>query len=184
MDTQVSVPPPGFLPILGDTIKTSKPFIAAVNGFAFAGAWLLAQMCDLCVASSSASFATTEAKVGRGMPWAAPLIHMLPQRIMMELLLPGEPITAQRAFDIGFINRVLAPVPLLGTAVDMAQRIAGNAPLTVRAAKELVRISTEAGASPARRHANHLFEPVYRSRDAQEGPRAFREKRAPRWEGR
>lgn len=183
-ETQVGAPPPGFLPILGDTIMSAKPFIAAVNGFAFAGGWLLAQMCDLCVASSSASFAITEAKVGRGMPWAAPLIHMLPQRIMMELLLLGEPITAQRAFDIGFINRVVPPALLLETAIDMAERIAGNAPLTVRAAKELVRISTQAGASAARRQANKLFEPVYRSHDAQEGPHAFREKRLPRWQGR
>jgi enoyl-CoA hydratase/carnithine racemase len=182
-EMQLAMPPPGFLPILGDTIEVSKPVIAAVNGLAFAGGWVLAQMCDLCVASSSASFAITEAKVGRGMPWAVPLIHMIPQRIMMELLLLGEPITAQRAYEIGFVNRVVAPDALMGAAMEMAGRIAANAPLTVRAAKELVRISTETGRSAALRSAGHLFERVYRSSDAQEGPRAFREKRAPLWHG-
>lgn len=182
-DLQLAVPPRNFLPILGDTIEVSKPVIAAVNGIAFAGGWALAQMCDLCVASTSASFAITEAKVGRGMPWAVPLIHMIPQRIMMELLLLGEPISAQRAYEIGFVNRVVAPDALMPTAIEIATRIVQNAPLTVRAAKELVRIATETGRSAARRSADHLFEPVYRSSDAQEGPRAFREKRAPRWKG-
>jgi enoyl-CoA hydratase/carnithine racemase len=182
-ETQLQVPPRDFLPILGDTIEVSKPVIAAVNGIAFAGGWVLAQMCDLCVASTSASFAITEAKVGRGMPWAVPLIHMIPQRIMMELLLLGEPISAQRAYEIGFVNRVVAPDALMTTAMGIATRIVENAPLTVQAAKELVRIATETGRSAARRSADHLFERVYRSSDAQEGPRAFREKRAPRWRG-
>lgn len=183
-EAQIAAPPRGFLPILGDTIEVSKPVIAAVNGFAYAGGWMLAQMCDLCVASTTASFAITEAKIGRGMPWAVPLIHMIPQRIMMELLLLGEPITAQRAYEVGFVNRVVTPGKLLEAAMEMARRVAANAPLTVRAAKQLVRISTEAGVREATQEANQLFESVYRSNDAQEGPRAFREKRVPRWEGR
>lgn len=182
-EMQLAVPPKNFLPILGDTIDVTKPVIAAVNGLAFAGGWILAQMCDLCVASSSASFAITEAKVGRGMPWAVPLIHMIPQRIMMELLLLAEPISAQRAYEIGFVNRVVEPDALMQTAMEMAARIVLNAPLTVRAAKQLVRIATETGRSVALRSADHLFERVYRSADAQEGPLAFREKRAPRWQG-
>ena len=181
---QLAVPPKNFLPILGEAIEVSKPVIAAVNGIAFAGGWVLAQMCDLCIASTAASFAITEAKVGRGMPWAVPLIHMIPQRIMMELLLLGEPISAQRAYEIGFVNRVVAPEALMDTALQIAARIADNAPLSVRAAKELVRLSTETGRSAALRSAHELFEKVYRSDDAQEGPRAFREKRTPRWQGR
>jgi enoyl-CoA hydratase len=182
-EMQLAVPPKNFLPILGDTIDITKPVIAAVNGLAFAGGWVLAQMCDLCVASRSASFAITEAKVGRGMPWAVPLIHMIPQRIMMELLLLGEPISAQRAYEVGFVNRVVAPDALLQAAMEMAGCIVRNAPLTVRAAKQLVRIATETGRSAALRSADHLFERVYLSADAQEGPLAFREKRAPRWQG-
>ena len=82
--TGIGVPPHNFLPVLGDNVHVSKPVIAAVNGYAYAGGWLLAQQCDLCIASENASFAITEVKVGRGVPWATPLIHMLPQRIMME----------------------------------------------------------------------------------------------------
>jgi enoyl-CoA hydratase/carnithine racemase len=81
------------------------------------------------------------------------------------------------------VNRVVAPDALMTTAMGIATRIVENAPLTVQAAKELVRIATETGRSAARRSADHLFERVYRSSDAQEGPRAFREKRAPRWRG-
>lgn len=95
--TALKVPPRDFLPVLGDNVHVSKPVIAAVNGGAYAGGWLLAQMCDLCIASETATFAITEGKVGRGMPWAAPLIHMLPQRIVMELLLTGRPLDARRA---------------------------------------------------------------------------------------
>jgi enoyl-CoA hydratase len=180
----MGVPPDGFLPILGDTVKVTKPVIAAVNGVAFAGGWLFAQMCDLCVASEDARFGITEAKVGRGMPWAAPLIHLVPQRVMLELLLTAQPITAQRAYEVGFVNHVTPPGEALARALELAEAIVENAPLTVAAAKELVYVSTEMGRSAALRTAKHIFDPVYRSEDALEGPRAFREKRKPVWTGR
>lgn len=181
---QLRVPPRDFLPVLGDTLHVSKPVIAAVNGVAYAGGWLFAQMCDLCIAADHATFGITEAKVGRGMPWAAPLIHMLPQRIMMELLLTGQPLTAQRACELGYVNAVVPLAQLRERAVAMARAIAANAPLTVKAARELVYLSTEMGRSAGLRAAHHLFESVYLSDDAQEGPRAFAEKRPPKWTGR
>ena len=181
---QLKVPPRDMLPVLGDTVHVSKPTIAAVNGVALAGGWLFAQMCDLCVAAEHASFGITEAKVGRGMPWAAPLIHMLPQRIVMEVLLTAQPLTASRAHALGFVNDVVPQERLMVRALEMATTIATNAPLTVRAARELVYLSTEMGRSAGLRAAQHLFEPVYLSEDAQEGPRAFSEKRMPRWTGR
>jgi enoyl-CoA hydratase/carnithine racemase len=141
-------------------------------------------MCDLCVASDHAQFGITDAKVGRGMPWAAPLAHMLPQRVMMELLLTGAPMSAQRAHELGYVNAVVPLPQLLDRALEMARTIAANAPLTVKAARELVYLSTEMGRSAALRAAYPLFESVYLSDDAQEGPRAFAEKRAPRWTGR
>jgi enoyl-CoA hydratase/carnithine racemase len=182
--TALAVPPPDFLPVIGQNLRVTKPTIAAVNGVAFAGGWLLAQMCDLCLAAEHALFGITEARVGRGMPWAAPLAGMVQQRAMMELLLTGEPITAQRAREIGFVNHVVPAAELLPRSLAMARTIAANAPLTVRAARELVYLSAEMGRSAAQRAAAHLFEAVYRSEDAQEGPRAFREKRAPQWKGR
>ncbi|MFT4243025.1 MAG: enoyl-CoA hydratase-related protein [Acidovorax sp.] len=181
---KLKVPPRDMLPVLGDVVHISKPTIAAVNGIALAGGWLFAQMCDLCIASEHAAFGITEAKVGRGMPWAAPLIHMLPQRIMMEVLLTAKPLSAQRAMALGYVNEVVAHDQLLERALDMARGIAANAPLTVKAARELVYLSTEMGRSAGLRAAQRLFESVYLSEDAQEGPLSFVEKRAPRWKGR
>lgn len=181
---QLKIPPRDMFPVLGDVEHISKPTIAAVNGVALAGGWLFAQMCDLCIAAEGATFGITEAKVGRGMPWAAPLAHMLPQRIMMELLLTGRPISANRALALGYVNDVVPLAQLRERALQMAREIAANAPLTVKAARELVYLSTEMGRSAALRAAHHLFEGVYLSDDAQEGPRAFAEKRVPRWQGR
>ena len=182
--TGLRVPPRGFIPILGDSVQVSKPTIAAVNGMAMAGGWLFAQMCDLCVAAEHATFAITEARVGRGTPWAAPLIHMLPQRIMMELLLTAEPLSAARLQALGYVNHVVPYAQLMPRSLELAARIAANAPLTVRAARALVYAATETGRTEALRAGDRLFESVYLSEDAQEGPRAFAEKRSPAWKGR
>jgi enoyl-CoA hydratase/carnithine racemase len=182
-ETALKVPPPGFLPILGDTIRVTKPVIAAVNGVAYAGGWLMAQMCDLCIASETATFGITEARVGRGMGWAPPLINMVPQRIMLELLVTAKPISASRAYEIGFVNHVVPPADLMSRAREMAADIVANAPLTVVAAKEMVLAATEMGRSAAIRAGANIFEKVYLSDDAIEGPAAFREKRPPNWQG-
>jgi enoyl-CoA hydratase len=182
--TGLKVPERGFIPILGDSVQVSKPTIAAVNGMAMAGGWLFAQMCDLCVAAEHATFAITEARVGRGTPWAAPLVHMLPQRIVMELLLTGEPMSATRMRELGYVNHVVPFEQLVSRSLELALRIAANAPLTVKAARALVYAATETGRTEALRAGDRLFEPVYLSEDAQEGPRAFAEKRPPVWKGR
>ncbi len=184
MELGLAVPPRDMFPVPGDNVELSKPTIAAVNGVAFAGGWMIAQACDLCVASTSAKFAVTEVKVGRSSPWAAPLIHMIPQRIMMEILLTGKPITAQRAYEIGLVNRLAEPERLMDTALELAREILEGAPLSVRAARETVMLSTEMGRSAALRAARHASESAYLSGDAQEGPRAFAQKRRPQWQGR
>ncbi|MEU8896071.1 enoyl-CoA hydratase-related protein [Nocardia sp. NPDC048505] len=184
VDTAMAVPPRALFPLPYDTVELSKPTIAAVNGVAYAGGWMIAQACDLCVASTTARFAITEVRVGRSSPWAAPLIHMIPQRVMMELLLTGQPVTAQRAYEIGLVNRLAEPARLLDTAVALAREILDGAPLSVRAARDTVMLATEMGRSAALHAARTVAEPCYRSEDAQEGPRAFAEKRAPRWRGR
>jgi enoyl-CoA hydratase len=182
--TRMTVPPRDMFPVPGDNIELSKPTIAAVNGVAFAGGWMIAQACDLCVASTAARFAITEVKVGRSSPWASPLIHMIPQRVMMEIVLTGKPITAQRAYEIGLVNRLAEPERLMDTALELAGEILEGAPLSVRAAREMVLLSTEMGRAAALQAARHASEYAYRSEDAQEGPRAFAEKRPPRWQGR
>jgi enoyl-CoA hydratase/carnithine racemase len=183
-DTALKIPPPDFLPYLQRSVKTDKPVIAAVNGVAFAGGFLLAQMCDLVIAADHAKFGITEAKVGRGSPWAAPLPWLVGPRAAMEIMLLGDPLTAKRAYEIGLVNRVVPADQLRDEALAMATTIAGNAPLSVRAAKQLVYLSAEHGWSAALEAADALYEPVYLSDDAQEGPTAFKEKRRPQWQGR
>jgi enoyl-CoA hydratase/carnithine racemase len=180
----LTVPPRDMLPVPGDNIEITKPTIAAVNGLAFAGGWMIAQACDLCVASTKAQFAITEVKVGRSSPWAAPLIHMIPQRIMMEIILTGKPVSAQRAYEIGLVNRLAEPEQLMEAAIAFAREVLEGAPLSVRAGRETVMLATEMGRSAALQAARHASEYAYRSADAQEGPRAFAEKRRPNWTGR
>ncbi|MFZ2175428.1 MAG: enoyl-CoA hydratase-related protein [Rhodococcus sp. (in: high G+C Gram-positive bacteria)] len=184
VETGMRVPPRDMFPIPYDTIELSKPTIAAVNGAAFAGGWMIAQACDLCVADTSAKFAITEVRVGRSSPWASPLIHMIPQRIMMEIMLTGRAITAQRAYEIGLVNRLAEPGELMDTAIELAGEILAGAPLSVKAARETVMLSTEMGRSAALKAARGASEYCYNSEDAQEGPAAFAQKRSPRWNGR
>jgi enoyl-CoA hydratase/carnithine racemase len=183
-DAALQVPPRDFVPYLGRTVHVDKPVIAAVNGVAYAGGFLLVQMADLCIAADHARFAITEAKVGRGSPWAAPLPWIVGPRVAMELMVTGEPIDAQRAYEVGLVNRVVPAGDLGDAAQAMAAGIAANAPLSVRAAKRLVYASASLGWHDALEAGDRIYEPVYLSEDAQEGPRAFKEKRAPRWSGR
>ncbi len=183
-ETGLKVPPPEFLPQFGRTITVDKPVIAAVNGIAYAGGFLLAQSCDLCIAAEHAAFAISEVKVGRGAPWAAPLPWLIPPRIAMQLLLTGDPITARRAHEIGLVNEVVPAAGLRAAAQAMAERIAANAPLSVLAGKRTVGLIAELPLSAAFPAADEIWEPVYLSEDAQEGPAAFREKRPPVWKGR
>ena len=184
VETGMAVPPRDMYALPYDTIRLSKPTIAAVNGVAFAGGWMIAQACDLCVASTTAKFAITEVKVGRGSPWASPLIHMIPQRIFMEIVLTGKPISAARAYEIGLVNRLAEPAALLGCALELAREVLEGAPLSVKAARETVMLSTEMGRAAALVAAREAHEECYNSADAQEGPRAFAEKRKPVWQGR
>lgn len=184
VERQLKVPPRDMFPVPYENISLSKPTIAAVNGVAFAGGWMIAQACDLCVASTAARFAITEVKVGRGSPWAAPLIHMIPQRIFMEIVLTGKPITAQRAYEIGLVNRLADPEALMATAFALAREVIDGAPLSVAAARRTVMLATEMGRTAAIEAGYAAHETAYNSADAQEGPRAFSEKRTPQWQGR
>ena len=184
VERKLQVPPRDMFPVPYENIKLSKPTIAAVNGVAFAGGWMISQACDLCVASDTAKFAITEVKVGRGSPWAAPLIHMIPQRIFMEIVLTGKPISAQRAYEIGLVNRIAEPAALMDTALELAREVLEGAPLSVAAARETVMLSTEMGRAAAIDAGYEAHVTAYTSEDAQEGPLAFSQKRKPEWKGR
>jgi enoyl-CoA hydratase/carnithine racemase len=179
-DTALTVPPLDFMPQFGRNIEVPKPTIAAVNGVAWAGGFLLAQGCDLCLAAEGATFAISEVKVGRGAPWAAPLSWLVPPRIALQILLTGDPLSAQRAYEIGLVNEVVPLAGLRERAQQVAERIAANAPLSVLAAKRTAYLSRP----DLFEEAERIWAPVYHSADAQEGPAAFRDKRAPVWTGR
>jgi enoyl-CoA hydratase/carnithine racemase len=183
-ETSLAVPPPDWIPHLQRDSRIDKPVIAAVHGAALAGGFLLAQMADLCVATTDATFAITEARWGRGAPWAAPLPWMVPPRVALELLITARPISARRAYELGLVNELAEPGALDAAAGEMAAAIAANAPLTVAAGKRMVREIAGQPLEHAFALADAIYEPVYESDDAQEGPRAFREKRAPIWRGR
>jgi enoyl-CoA hydratase/carnithine racemase len=183
-ETSLEVPPPDFLPQFGRNIEIEKPTIAAVNGVAFAGGFLLAQQCDLVVAAEHARFAVSEVKVGRGSPWAAPLSWLVPPRVALEILLTGDPIAAHRAREVGLVNHVVPAAELARHTQELARRIAGNAPLSVRAGKRTAYLSADHPRAEAYERAEEIWAPVYRSADAQEGPAAFRDKRTPIWTGR
>ncbi len=177
-------PPPDFLPQFGRNAGSAKPIIAAVNGLAYAGGFLLVQSCDLVIAAEHARFAVPEVTVGRGAPWAAPLASLIPPKAALQLLLTGEPISAARAYALGLVTEVVPAAQLGQRAQSCAEQIAANAPLSVRAAKEMVQRTRGLAPDQAFAEAERIFAPVYRSADAQEGPRAFAERRAPRWTGR
>ncbi len=172
------------LPVLGDTVQTGKPVIAAVNGAAIGGGWLFAQMCDLCVAADHAKFAISEGRFGRAMGWCAPLVHMVGSRVAMELMLTGKTIDAARAHAIGFVNRVVPREALMAEAMAMADEISASAPLAVAAGRRMVSDATNMGVAAALMVARQLCEELHRGEDAREGARAFKEKRPPIWTGR
>ena len=179
-----TLPPKDYVPILRKNVAMSRPVIAAVNGAALAGGFMMVQTCDLVIAARHATFGITEARRGRGFPWAVPLTRQLPRRVLTEMLVTAEPISAERALELGFVNAVTEPSELMTTAREMARKIASNAPLTVRAGLRMLQMTDEMGVRAAEDVAYEIFREVYLSEDAQEGPRAFQEKRAPIWKGR
>lgn len=177
-------PPLDYFAEFGPDDWIEKPVITAVNGTAYAGGFRMAQFGDLCIASENASFAISEAKWSRGAPWAAPLTRMLPRRILAELLLTAQPLSAQRCYELGLVNDVVPQERLIPRAWELAQTIVDNAPLSVTAGKWLIRMAGESGVAATSAIGSELYRHVYNSEDALEGPRAFREKRRPVWTGR
>jgi enoyl-CoA hydratase/carnithine racemase len=148
------------------------------------GGWKMAQDCDIRIAAEHAEFAASEVKWGRGAPWAIPLLGMIPFGVLLELLMTGERIGAQRAYEIGFVNKVCPKERLMAEATKMAEVIRDNAPLSVKAVKETLYKSRDLGCTAGLHMATHLWDRIYRSEDALEGPKAFAEKRKPVWKGR
>jgi crotonobetainyl-CoA hydratase len=171
------------------THHISKPTIAAVNGFALGGGTEISLASDLVVAADTASFGLPEVK--RGIYAAAGGVFRLPtqipKKVAMEMILTGEPITAQRALELGLVNRVMPRAEVVAAALDLASKITANAPLSVQASKRIAngiadgRVAAEAESWELSRAEGRALR---ETADAAEGPRAFAEKRAPNWQAR
>jgi len=163
----------------------SKPLIAAANGSALAGGFEMMISCDMVVAADHAKFGIPEAT--RGLVAGAGGLIRLPKRVPLtvayELALTGDPIDAQRAYELGLVNRVVPGAEVLDAAIALAERIAKNAPLAVRTSKDVMRRSIEMSEAKAWVTNDEAFAMIGRSADAMEGAIAFAEKREPNWQG-
>jgi enoyl-CoA hydratase/carnithine racemase len=166
-------------------IMTDKPIIAAIGGWCIGGGLVMAMMCDLLVAAESARFSYPEGKVGITGGMIAGLAARIPHKIAMEMMLVGEPISAERAYQIGLANRVVPDGREVEEAVVLAEKIVDLAPLALAAMKRFVNdgVLPKGPAELAARYGAELAA-VRNSADAAEGVRAFKEKRRPRYQGR
>jgi enoyl-CoA hydratase len=165
---------------------TNKPLIAAIEGFAMAGGLEIALACDLIVAAQGARLGIPEVKralvaAGGGL---LRLPRMIPRNLANELALTGDPITAQRGYELGLVNRLAEPGSALTVALELATTIAANGPLALAASKRILREQADWPASEAFTRSREIWEPIFDSDDAAEGATAFAQKRAPEWRGR
>jgi enoyl-CoA hydratase len=163
-----------------------KPMIAAVEGYALAGGFEAALACDIIVASREAKFGLPEVK--RGLVAAAGGLMRLPRRIpyhiAMQHVLTGEMMSAQSAAHWGLVNELVEPGGALAAAMTLAKRISENAPLAVMASKHVVSESGSWQVDDMFERQANFIDHVFHSEDAQEGSKAFAEKRLPCWAGR
>ncbi len=177
----ISIPYKGFL----KDHYVKKPIVAAVEGYCYAGGMEILQAFDIRVAAADAQLAVSE--VQRGLfPMSASTIRLprqIPYTVAMDMLIVGDPISGQRAYDIGLVGHVTPTGGALARAHELAARLASNGPLAVRNIKASVIENLEKTEAEAYPRELELGMAVMMSKDAKEGPRAFLDKRAPRFTG-
>lgn len=177
-------PPENWRFIPGIGIETDKPIIAAVDGWCVGAAVVLVQFCDLCVASRTARFSYPEAKIGFSGGLISSLVARMPHKVVMELILVGEPLSAQRAYEVGFVNRLTDPGGHVEGAMQFARQLSVNAPLVMAMLKRFTAAVLPKGPSELAGIARRQLEVVDNSEDIKEGIGSFFEKRAPSFTGR
>lgn len=164
---------------------SKKPLIGAIEGFALAGGLELALTCDLLVAAKGVKLGIPEVNVG--LFAAGGGLLRLPSRVgygrAMEMAITGDPIRAEEAASLGMVARLAEPGQAVDVALELAQRVARNAPLGVAASKQLIRATQGVTEDEFWKVQGPLQASVFTSNDAKEGPKAFAEKRAPEWTG-
>lgn len=170
----------------GITRRSSrKPLVAAIEGFAVAGGLEVALSCDLIVASRGARLGVPEVKrslvaAGGGL---LRLPRVLPRNVAVEMALTGDPISAERAYEVGLVNRLAEPGGALGSALELAEVIAANGPLALQATKRILLESVDWPDAEFFARQSEIADPVFGSEDAREGALAFAERREPEWKG-
>jgi E-phenylitaconyl-CoA hydratase len=167
-------------------MDSDKPIVAAINGYAIGGGLEVALACDIRICAEHAQFGLSEVRLG-SIPGAGGT-QRLPRTVglsnAMLMLLTGDRIDANEALRIGLVSRIVAADRLMDGAMEIATRIAANAPLAVRAVKRLVYDGLEMPLAQATRHERHAFGLLRDTEDRLEGRLAFQEKRQPQYRGR
>ena len=167
----------------GVGVEVSKPIIAAPFGWCVGGGLVLVIMADLCIAADTTRFLYPEAKLGLTGGLITGIAGRIPHKVAMELPLVGEPLLAERALEVGFVNRVVPPDELVQAAMDDAEKIAANAPLVVSILRREMNALMPESAPAVAARTRLAYARIRESDDLTEGVAAFREKRKPDFKG-
>src|ERR1700730_6974177 len=162
-------------------VELDKPVIAATSGWVVGGGFVLVQMADMCVASETTRFIYPEGKIGTTAGGVSSVVARMPHKVAMEFLLVGEELPVERAYQIGFVNKIAPKGHHVVLAQEMAAKIAANAPLVIQSLQKLTRDVMPKGPLETVAEVRRLLDQVRTSEDLKEGVNAFKEKRKPKF---